>query len=549
MVISVKEAVDEENDTLPDLSPPPPYESFSRSFEEYRMLYFIHGLNGTDESWSSAHGVVTTGDLTHQFPARQVYPWSPNYYNAQGTLLGARGSVQSSISGNLHASLPQGYNKYEGIAIGHSQGGIVGRALDEYYSQRDGSGNLVNAHERFYGGLVTVATPNQGAQILNNEDYIRGLVFDLADNLSVGPVTEFTSSPNFFVRLLSNLINLEEMREEVVNFIGNDVGSFLLAEGMPGITSDYTVPDSPGGSGSKIPFLNDYDPVVLEDDDTERNTDLVAFYAVADLVKTYNNVEIEEIVGFESGPYISQPFYETTIVDEIIVPVSWATIHFQLNSPNNDIDPFEADDQDYLTAYQAHKTKNFYDSKFLQNAIEADNWRSLERGAIRSFPPNIPGYFYARSKRKAAQDRRNAWERGSVFLSKFDELYRIMIGARYSEVVTTTHPNVNDDCECFLPNGQTIIFDCVEAEDHYPNADCVEIPTPPYVTIELVWHNKDSDGVVLVESQRDIPQHTHDPVPLFNVTHMQVRNSIRTAEMLETVFEGGVGDFFRTYEK
>ena len=58
-----------------------------------------------------------------------------------------------------------------------------------------------------------------------------------------------------------------------------------------------------------------------------------------------------------------------------------------------------------------------------------------------------------------------------------------------------------------------------------------------------VWRNKASDGVVLVESQRDIPQHTSPPVKLEGVTHMQVRNSSHTAEMLQTVFEGGVGLF------
>nr|MBS0037826.1 hypothetical protein [Saprospiraceae bacterium] len=93
-------------------------------------------------------------------------------------------------------------------------------------------------------------------------------------------------------------------------------------------------------------------------------------------------------------------------------------------------------------------------------------------------------------------------------------------------------------------------IDC-ELLVNYPefgNLDCEEVIVQEEIN-QLVWRNKDSDGVVLVESQMDIPQHTHDPVPLEGVTHMQVRNSSHTAEMLEIIFEGGVGDFFRTEVK
>lgn len=545
-LVSGYETIGEENDTLPMLDPPPPYESFTRSSGDYRMLYFIHGLNGSDESWQSAHSVVTAGSSAHQFPARMVYPRKPNYHNAQGTLEAARGSVDSYMDSNHSNLLPPEYNNYEGIAISHSQGGIVGRALDEYYSKRDG-GVLINAHERYFGGLVTVATPNQGAMILNNEEMLQGLIYDLADNLSIGPITEFTSSSNFFVRLMAKLLNLEEMRQSVVNFVGNEVGSFLLAENMPGITKEYTVPNIDGGTGSKIEALNTYDPVVLEEDDNERSTDLVAFYAVADLVKTYNNVDVSEIVGFQDGPYVSLPNYETTTLDELIVPISWATIHFQLNSPNNGIDPFGADDEDYLTAYKAHKTKNFYDSKVLQNEAERRRARRAERIAIITF--DIPALKSARSQRRTAQKRRDAWQRGSDILSKFDELYRIVIGARYSELVTETQPTYM--CECTdLSTHYTFVFDCDRVEDFWDmsNLDCVELNDDIEVTT-IVWRNKASDGVVLVESQMDIPQHTWEPQKLEGVTHMQVRNSTHTAEMLETVFEGEVGLFFYTEKK
>ena len=106
-------------------------------------------------------------------------------------------------------------------------------------------------------------------------------------------------------------------------------------------------------------------------------------------------------------------------------------------------------------------------------------------------------------------------------------------------------------CECTdLSTHYTFVFDCDRVEDFWDmsNLDCVELNDDIEVTT-IVWRNKASDGVVLVESQMDIPQHTWEPQKLEGVTHMQVRNSTHTAEMLETVFEGEVGLFFYTEKK
>ncbi len=284
-----------------------------------------------------------------------------------------------------------------------------------------------------------------------------------------------------------------------------------------------------------------------QDQDREVQTRKVAFYAVGDLIKKYQDRPIREIIGWQSNPWISTPIWEDRNVPEIIIPISWGTIHYQLNSPNGE-PVFEADDADYLTAYKAHQTKHFYGSQELLNEIKRKNHSEAQQAAAWDWEPIA--YRHHRKRKNRAEKRRDAWSLGVVFLSKFDELYRIVIGARYAETVTHTSPNAIVDCKCYLPNGDEITYDCVMMEVYYPEAtDCEEIYAGSQTVTYIVWHNKDSDGVVLVESQRDIPQNTSPPRALLNVTHMQVRNSIRTAEMLETVFEGGVGLFFITEEK
>ncbi|TVR76019.1 MAG: hypothetical protein EA409_13865, partial [Saprospirales bacterium] len=289
-VVPVNEAASEVNDTLPDI-PPPVELGGSRSQSGNRMLYFIHGLNGKDKnSWERAHTASMLGVFNDNinFPAREVSSYMPNY-DSDIELETAVTIVHQLMAVNQY-DVPSDYFLADGIAIGHSQGGIVGRAIDQYYSERNTSGELLHSDIRRFGGLVTLATPNQGAQILNNKEFIQGFVYDLADNLTVGPITEFTSSSNFFVRLMAKLINLGELRAEFVNFIGNDFGSYLIAENMPKITKAYTVPMEDGGAESRIINLNEYEPIYLDEEENEEHTSLVAFYAVADLVKTYYNV-------------------------------------------------------------------------------------------------------------------------------------------------------------------------------------------------------------------------------------------------------------------
>jgi len=552
VIVPVKTADFEINDTLPDLPPPPP-DLTTEEVEGYRMLYFIHGLNGDVTSWAKASSASRNGVLQHGFPARKVYPRRPEYESDQ-SLEDAAEQLEGLID-NISDNLPTEYHKANGIAIGHSQGGIVGRELDRYYSIRE-NGELINAHERRFGGLITLATPNQGAQILNNQAIMQGLVSDLSKNLAAGPISEIEDSPNVFIRLIARWLGVAELADALIEFINKEVVDAIVQKNMPKITKDYQVPVYENlvlTNQSKIPDLNSYEPVVIDEKDDEVETKIVAFYAVGDLIKTYNGKTVTDTVGFRpptASLPISQYFVETKVVDEIIVPISWGTIHFQINNPN-DIDHFEADTADYLLAYRAHKTKNFYDSKELQNRILMNEYRAIKNGAFTQFPPQPQQYFYGKEQEELARNRMNAWKKGSVFLSKFDEFYRIAIGARYSELETRYEPYYTDDCECtVLSSGQTFIIDCILVEDYYNmnELDCVEIfDITPITTI--VWHNKDSDGVVLVESQREIPQSTHDPVPLFGVTHMQVRNSSHTAEMLQTVFEGGVGLFFETEKK
>jgi len=167
-------------------------------------------------------------------------------------------------------------------------------------------------------------------------------------------------------------------------------------------------------------------------------------------------------------------------------------------------------------------------------------------------------------KYKWHRRRRNQYQRGVDFLDRFDEEYRIFIGARYideEEVSTDSY------CKCVDQN-----FNEYEVPlDNQGNCDHTLIVLPPGVTIdelhcwqiegqtttETVWKNKPSDGIVRLSSQREIPQFTQKPVEIGTdypfgppgSTHMAIRNDENGKQVLIEIFNGDHGFFFKTEER
>lgn len=153
---------------------------------------------------------------------------------------------------------------------------------------------------------------------------------------------------------------------------------------------------------------------------------------------------------------------------------------------------------------------------------------------------------------------RHSWRKGVDFMDKFDRKYRTTIGALES---LPDGDETTFTCVCDAPHWITPIVtpmssymtDCSQIEAQYindPGVSCDLIMGGGHPTYR--WHHKDSDGVVLAESQMDIPQATYgnpEILLLRNSTHMRARNDLNTEIMLKRVLQGDVGLFFRTEEK
>ncbi len=508
--------------TLPELDSP--RISTQAAPEDYRMLYWVHGLNGNNSSWDKVAAACQDSVPGHSdFPPRQVYGRAPEYYESQTSIATASYRLRQELF--LDAELPIDYDRTKSFAIAHSQGGIVSRYTDYYYN-RPG-----NVHERKFGGIVTFGTPNQGAQIVNNQGLVEDFLRKLAMDMTEGPKAEYAkNSDNLFVRWIAKKVKVDSLQDKLSNFLAEDIGKYLINKSLPGITDQYKV---------GAPMLTDTLGVY------ESPSDLVAFYGVRDTLTYAYNVTYED-----EG--------ETRTIPVLPVPISWATINYFLKSVNDE-PTFEAQHNEHDMALLALQTRMTYQAHVDENERQRQLHRKLI--GINCLIPVNPYCYINMARHKRAVKRREAWQKGIDYMDKFDREYRTFIGALMEEDV---YEPAQRECVCTVGNGRfdyyTIRYIPRQGEpcrlNYVPEMQdpdlIVEVKCKEEYNVVKTgtrWRHKDSDGVVLAESAMNIPQHTWEPQKMEGTTHMRMRNDEHAKEELNKIFNGDVGWFFETKEK
>ncbi len=480
--------------------------------DDYRMLYWVHGLNGNGSSWDKA-ATACEDSVAGDFKPREVYGRAPDYYESQSDIAAASWKFRQKLDLSIH--LPPSYDRTKSFVIAHSQGGIVSRYTDYYYT-RPGNG-----HDRMFGGIVTFGTPNQGAQIVNNQRLVSSFLHLMGSDMTAGPVKELTHSGNWLVRWLAEKVQVSQIQGLLLDMLSVHVGKYLINKSLPGITNQYRV-----NALMVADTLSRY----------ESPSDLVAFYGVRDTLTYKYNVEYEDDGQIRTIPVLP-------------VPISWATINYFLRSVNPE-PYFKSEDNEHAWTLISGGVRADYQAKVDENEAarrkyEAEMLNALLTGQSMTMVKLHGGAM------DLAEDRRNAWRRGVGFVDGFDRLYRIFIGALVSE----TEEDTTYTCECKLfsfgvvridrPEGMT----CADVEAQLGPPGFARCQEKSKTTMRYVWRHKDSDGVVLAESAMNIPQHTWEPQKMEGSTHMGMRNDGNTKDALNKIFEGGVGEFFRTKEK
>ena len=215
-----------------DPDPPTPFDT-----SEKRRIYFVHGLGGNATAWSKAALACEVG--ASGFPARKCETIRADYTSNTSTLYDAASAVRNGIGNQADIDRTRGIlDPSRAIVIAHSQGGVVMRELmhlDMVQPGSSGTGHSTLYAGMNYGGVVTVSSPLQGAQILNSRDklLINQFAKDACNKLVEGP-----TSGNF-LELLMTAFGIS--KSGICNFVGGTVLNTFFNDLRTGVTNEYTI--------------------------------------------------------------------------------------------------------------------------------------------------------------------------------------------------------------------------------------------------------------------------------------------------------------------
>jgi len=543
----------------------------SMTEDELRMVHWVHGFGGDVNSWfSAALAFEHNSDNTVVTPRKLVSDTEIDYSAVEDNPLS---EVAQHLGNQLvnnasnDSRLSANYDRLNSIAIGHSQGGIVTRRIDQHQSTNSETSTR-------FGGLVTFNSPNQGALIADPEqqNIILDFLEDLSSDLLAGPsgalVFEAVESivdfiPDFLLSLFSFDVDIptgEQIADKLSSILIEDILSFYLDITIPNITEDYTP------SSAELQSLNSYESDM---------TSILAIGSERPVVTYEDGVELES----DGGTYT---------VDNFPVPIAWANIHYFLNKASS-YDLFEADRNEKETAVTMENTRLYYiaekldyEEKLRKNEKERSEARRqrdlLCSGFGGLFNPlcwtlrtKVGNLNRLVDKNQSVVD---GFDLGINALNNFNNNYLTAMGLR--ELDQTIEEE--QYCICFsgsdLEESRTGPFplgtECIPPSSNEPGGSgqgggyC-------YSIIEEVvinnWTILPSDGLFSVEVQSSIPQATEAPVIIsrdnprvwnwsqfqnirinYGSTHMAIRNDDIGKNALISLFEGDFGLFYETDE-
>jgi len=461
-----------------------------------RVVYFLHGLGGNSNSWQRAAIACENADCNVEgFHARKVESFQIDYsVNTNTDMNGALNSIRNFIRNNNVNSLPEyDHDKTNNFIIAHSQGGVVLRSLLKYDTYD--SPNL-SGQTRGYGGFVTVASPLQGAMILNNQEKILEMAEEGCNKLFRAKTN------NVFAKTLFWLLgkDLVGISCEALSF--NALPYFFKDEFAP-ITDDYHV-------GSLwIDKLN-----------TSCNN------------QTYIDMPKVAFYGIEPNTNIF-----------------WRTLNWFNKSPNDPV-YWEANDDFGFFLNTIMPVFLDYNLNLILSQIRKKNVQNYMKWL---WGYGFPGIVTYNSLLFECDEKISAWQAGVDWFISANDKWETIIGSKQI-VLDYTETLYLCFSESWFPPVLTLPI-----PNYCPPGYSYTNPQFSGTQYHYKTIHKESDGVVLAESAYDLPHATHDPVKHRGIentdgtytgsSHMQIRNDKALKDNLHLLFEGEYGMYFKTDEK
>ncbi len=465
-----------------------------QSDTNYRRLYFIHGLGGDASSWQRASDACWDQSLgIPGFPARKVEISRPEYiYSTNTTLNSAAYHVRQQIRNqSLNDIQLYQMNPNRAILIGHSQGGMIIRSLVHMDLLPDAN---IPVFGKGYGGFVTIASPLQGAKILNNRGMIEEMADDACTQLMKGP-----GQSNISLQLILKLLGKEMVSTTICDLISNNLLPAFFSQYYDNITNDYMV-----GAPAIQVFNNDT------------------------LYNAYKNMPKIAIYGVEPRENIF-----------------WRTANWLIKNPN-DVGPFEANEDWEFYHDVVQPTYMQYSANMIHNLNQFHAIQSVQNYVIPYLFPLT--YITNHLLMNSYQRKYLAWKAGVDWFNHANENWETIIGAREITTVTDTAYYCRS-CNVYpFWTLSSALQPCI-------SKGCRVILPIPITTLQ--WRIKENDGIVIAESAGNLPGATAIPprilindIPKYNgSSHMQIRNDEYLKRSFNKLFDGEYGYFFMTHAK
>jgi pimeloyl-ACP methyl ester carboxylesterase len=456
---------------------------------ETRRIYFIHGLGGSATAWEKAAEACENTDWnSSSFKARKCETIRADYTNSVQSLYSAASDVRNEIANQ--ADLDRGRNLLpeQSILIAHSQGGMIVRELMHLDMVTQTTHSSLHAGMN-YGGVVTIASPLQGAKILNNRNMLLNMIGDGCNRLAKGPLADASTT------ITNSLPNI------IVNLWGNNINNFLRK--LFGNLTETVCGSAP--NILKTLFFTDYYKGITD-----------SYTVGAPMINTLNN----DANNDDYKPFPKVAFYAVEPQENIM----WRTLNWIVNDPNTK-DPFKADDdwqlfdntvKPMIDLYQAKK-ETYYSyytlSEWAFSMIDDAKNKQCKVWKLILCPPCMITCAVLDAERTKTIRERNLrydaytkWSDGLDWFNNANASWQTVIGAR-----TNNSINIYNDGVVLAESAANLPSATNEPVEIYPNKNT----------------NATNRGS----------------------THMQVRNDSGLKEHLNKLFNGNYGHFFWTYEQ
>jgi len=473
---------------------PPPTET---NTEKERLLFYIHGLGGDEFAWATAMDAVDIGTPDGTFPGRKTKNRTMTYTTGDIPMTVCASKVEAKIDDVQSALQFKQEDIEHTMLICHSQGGIVGRAMNLRAETAP--------HLRYYGGMAFFTSSLGGAQILQSAR--DGLGEDMtlwASDLLLRPVIK-EQLTGVFWRFPLTFIG-EILTDKLTNIVSSTLVQVAgqIVSGLANQTqTDAYVPGS-----AYLTELKDYETNPAREFKTHRID--------------FTSEEPDE--GF----------------------LIWRTINYFANPPPQyDYFQANADDGPGTWKNNVDDIQQEYDKKRVemyskQLDLNCHTWL---------------GYLLFWDICDEYHNAEHLFIGATDFFDGVNDKWKIIIGARKSEVRNQCKVNLYSE-DYYLTQTCLQSFYFPEITDQnscgQKAQELFDNPPSEYSCQDmLVGYSSDiesyttmvdspSDGVVTLESQAAINDKTMPTQFLKNSSHMQIRNDNNLKWSLLNLFDGSL---------